>query len=62
MAVFQLMFNAYSSLFMIYGWWFNEKKKQELEGFDDIKFGDLTFGGKLKSIIALFVPKFRLQM
>ena len=32
------------------------------EGFDDIKFGDLTFGGKLKSIIALFVPKFRLQM
>ena len=32
------------------------------EGFDDIRFGDLTFGGKLKSIIALFVPKFRLQM
>ncbi len=32
------------------------------EGLDDIRFGDLTFGGKLKSIIALFVPKFRLQM
>ena len=32
------------------------------EGFDDIRFGDLTFGGKLKSIAALFVPKFRLQM
>ena len=32
------------------------------EGFDDMRFGDLTFGGKLKSIIALFVPKFRLQM
>lgn len=32
------------------------------EGFDDIKFSDLTFGGKLKSLIALFVPKFRLQM
>ena len=32
------------------------------EGFDDIRFGDLTFGGKLKSIIALFVPKFRLQI
>lgn len=28
----------------------------------DIRFGDLTFGGKLKAIIALFVPKFRLQM
>ena len=32
------------------------------EGFDDIRFSELTFGGKLKSIIALFVPKFRLQM
>ncbi len=32
------------------------------DGFDDIRFGDLTFGGKVKSIIALFVPKFRLQM
>ncbi len=32
------------------------------EGFDDIRFCDLTFAGKLKSIIALFVPKFRLQM
>ena len=32
------------------------------EGFDYIRFGDLTFSGKLKSIIALFVPKFRLQM
>jgi hypothetical protein len=32
------------------------------EGFDDMRFGDLTFFGKLKSIIALFVPKFRLQM
>ena len=32
------------------------------EGFDDMRFGDLTFLGKLKSIIALFVPKFRLQM
>ena len=32
------------------------------EGFDDMRFGDLTFWGKLKSIIALLVPKFRLQM
>ncbi len=31
------------------------------EGFEDIRFGDLTFTGKLKSIIALFMPKFRLQ-
>ena len=30
------------------------------EGFDDIKFGDLTLGGKFKTVIALFVPKFRL--
>ena len=28
----------------------------------NIKFDDLTFEGKLKSIIALFVPKFRLHM
>lgn len=34
----------------------------ENDGFDNIRFGDLTFGGKLKSIIALFVPKFRLQI
>ncbi len=32
------------------------------DGFDDLRFGDLTFGGKLNSIMALMVPKFRLQM
>ena len=45
MEVFQVIFNAYSSLVMIYGWWFNEKKKQELEGFDDIK--NLNFQASL---------------
>ena len=29
---------------------------------DDMRFGDLTVEGKLKSIIALVVPKFRLHM
>ncbi len=29
---------------------------------EDIRFGELTFGGKLKAVIALFVPKFRLQL
>ena len=53
MAVFQLMFNAYSSLFMIYGWWFNEKKKQELEGFDDIK--NLNFQASLMEFLSKFV-------
>lgn len=32
------------------------------EGFDDVRFGDLTLGGKLKSLVALFVPRFRLQL
>jgi hypothetical protein len=45
MEVFQVIFNAYSSLVMMYGWWFNEKKKQELEGFDDIK--NLNFQASL---------------
>ena len=29
---------------------------------DNMRFCDLTFGGKLMSAIALFVPKFKLQM
>lgn len=32
------------------------------DGFEDLRFGDLTFEGKWKSMMALFVPKFRLQM
>jgi hypothetical protein len=52
MEVFQLMFNAYSSLVMIYGWWFNEKK-QELEGFDDIK--NLNFQASLMEFLSKFV-------
>ena len=32
------------------------------EGFDDVRFRDLTFSGKIKAVIALFIPEFRLQM
>jgi uncharacterized membrane protein len=31
MEVFQVIFNAYSSLVMMYGWWFNEKKNKNLK-------------------------------
>ena len=34
----------------------------ENDGFDDIRFGDLSFGGKVKAILSLFVPKLRLQI
>ena len=55
MEMFQVIFNAYSSLVMIYGWWFNEKKKkkQELEGFDDIK--NLNFQASLMEFLSKFV-------
>jgi hypothetical protein len=53
MEVFQVIFNAYSSLVMMYGWWFNEKKKQELEGFDDIK--NLNFQASLMEFLSKFV-------
>lgn len=29
------------------------------DGFDDIRFGDLTVEGKINAVIALFVPSFR---
>ena len=34
----------------------------ENDGFDDMRFGDLSFGGKAKAILSLFVPKLRLQI
>ena len=34
----------------------------ENDGFDDIRFGDLSFDGKIKAIFSLFVPKLRLQI
>ena len=34
----------------------------ENDRFDDIKFGDLSFAGKVKALVALFVPRFRLQI
>ena len=32
------------------------------DGGDDLRFYHLTFAGKLKSVLAFFVPKFRLQL
>lgn len=31
------------------------------DGFDDIRFGDLTVEGKINAVIALFVPSFRVH-
>jgi hypothetical protein len=45
MEVFQSQTIAYRSLFMVYGLWFDEKKQQELGGFDD--FENLDFQASL---------------